>query len=204
MRIGIDFDNTIVCYDEVFCDVAKRWKLVDQNYQGNKHQLRDAIWASSEGDLAWQRLQGKVYGEFMPNAKLFTGCKDFLIFCHAHPEIQVYIVSHKSEYGHYDEKRINLRDAARQWLSDNGLLKLIPAENIFFETTREEKIARIHALHCTHFIDDLIEVLGSPLFPPTVQRFLFQPQVSNERYDGIKQYSNWIEIKNEFFPHHTT
>jgi hypothetical protein len=49
----------------------------------------------------------------------------------------------------------------------------IPRENVFFELTRAQKLARIAALKCAYFIDDLEEVLTDPDFPPGVARVLF-------------------------------
>jgi hypothetical protein len=43
---------------------------------------------------------------------------------------------------------------------------------VYFEGTRTEKIARIVALGCTHFIDDLEEVFDDPAFPSGVERLL--------------------------------
>ena len=40
MRIGIDFDNTIANYDEVFCKVAINNKLIKKDWSGNKQALR--------------------------------------------------------------------------------------------------------------------------------------------------------------------
>jgi hypothetical protein len=203
MRIGIDFDNTIICYDQVFCDLAKSWQLIDENYQGSKRELRDAIRMLPEGDLIWQRLQGKAYGEQIKNAEIFSGFKEFIAACNADPTIEIFIVSHKTEWGHFDEKRVSLRDAARQWLRDQGFfnqqIPFIPEQNVFFETTREDKIDRIKALRCTHFIDDLVEVLDSTLFPKEVERFLFQPEKNEPSQTSLKHYSNWIDIKNALF-----
>ena len=59
--------------------------------------------------------------------------------------------------------RVNLRQAALGWMTAQGFFGTsgfaVPAENVFFESTRAEKLARIAALGCTHFIDDLEEVL---------------------------------------------
>lgn len=85
MRIGIDFDNTIICYDEVFCHLAKSWGLINPDFKGTKQQLRDEI-RTTHDDITWQRLQGKAYGEFIGHAKLFDGFKAFLIQCHSQPE----------------------------------------------------------------------------------------------------------------------
>ena len=45
--------------------------------------------------------------------------------------------------------------------------------DVYFESTRAEKLKRIAALSLTHFIDDLEEVLTDPDFPPNVERILF-------------------------------
>jgi len=205
MRIGIDFDNTIICYDKVFCDLAKAWQLIDVNYQGPKQAVKAKIHALPDGDLVWQKLQGKAYGEFISGAEIFAGFKEFMATCNARPDVSVFIVSHKTEFGHFDEKRISLRDQSRLWLREQGFFDSgsvgIPEENVFFESTREEKIARINALQCTHFIDDLIEVLGSPIFPSEIERFLFQPGElsANQESKKIKSYSTWEEIKHDIF-----
>lgn len=197
MRIGVDFDNTIICYDEVFCHLAKMNKLVPPDYCGSKRDLRAVVQASAEGDLAWQRLQGKAYGEYLNIAQAFAGVKDFFAACQKN-NIEVFIVSHKTELGHHDEKKINLRDAARTWLKEQGFLTdfqpVMSNANLYFETTREAKIERIKALQCTHFIDDLIEVLHAPTFPPSVKRFLFQPDNTENN-----AYTNWVEITNAIF-----
>src|SRR5579862_6408195 len=125
MRIGIDFDNTIICYDHVFCDLAKAWGLVDNNYQDTKKELKDKIQALPEGDLVWQRLQGKTYGEFISGAQLFAGFKEFITLCNANKQIELFIVSHKTEFGHFDDKRISLRGAAREWLRKQGFFNSV-------------------------------------------------------------------------------
>ena len=44
---------------------------------------------------------------------------------------------------------------------------------VFFELTKEEKVKRIVQLGCTHYIDDLPEILE--MLPDTVQKILFAP-----------------------------
>ena len=46
-------------------------------------------------------------------------------------------------------------------------------EQTFFELTKEEKIARIVKLGCTHYIDDLPEILE--MLPNTITKILFDP-----------------------------
>jgi hypothetical protein len=58
----------------------------------------------------------------------------------------------------------------------------IPRQNVFFESSRPEKLARIAALHCTCFIDDLEEVLIDPGFPPGVKRVLFGTRAASPHF----------------------
>src|SRR3990167_11112672 len=202
MRIGIDFDNTIICYDQVFCQLAKAQQLVAADYRGSKRELRDLVRASVEGDIAWQRLQGKAYGEGITMAEMFAGFKEFIAACNQDEKVEIFIVSHKTELGHFDEKCINLRDAARQWLRTQGLfdkhIPFIKEEQVYFASNREEKIAKIRSLNCTHFIDDLPEVLFASTFPENVQRLLFQPEdtLNLSEHPQAVIYKNWADIKN--------
>ncbi len=176
MRIGIDFDNTIIGYDDVFLAAARDWGLIDAAFRGRKQAIRDAIRLLPDGELAWQRLQGHVYGQGVGGASMFDGVAGFMRRCRQE-RCQVLIVSHKTEYGHHDPNRVNLREAALGWMRTFGIIGdgefSIPVEQIFFENTRGDKLSRISALGCSHFIDDLEEVLTDPAFPMGVTRLLF-------------------------------
>jgi hypothetical protein len=204
LRIGIDFDNTIISYDQVFCTVAKLGGLISADFVGGKQAVRDRIRLLPDGELTWQRLQGQVYGKRISEAKLIPGVDAFLRRCRSEG-CSVSIVSHKTEYGHYDPERINLRGAARTWMRANGLVDgefgILPS-NVFFEGTRSEKLARIAALSCTHFIDDLEEVLVDPAFPPNVLRILF---AEGEKPNVVAPYAvcaTWRDIEDRIFARH--
>ena len=166
--IGIDFDNTLVTYDEVFRAEACARGLIDPDFAGTKQEIRDRIRLSPGGELAWQQLQGYVYGKGIVRARMFEGADGFLRRASAEGR-PVAVVSHKTEYGHYDQARVNLRESAREWMQERGFFAAngygIPAENVFFEGTRVEKLKRIASLGCNYFIDDLEEVLDDPDFP---------------------------------------
>ena len=120
LRIGIDFDNTIIAYDHVFCAVAKRCGLLDPEFFGGKQAVRDAIRLSPAGELGWQRLQGQVYGKGLADATVVAGFEDFLRRC-GRERCVVLVVSHKTEFGHFDPDRINLRTTALDWMAAKGL-----------------------------------------------------------------------------------
>src|SRR5262249_37526411 len=176
LRIGIDFDNTIITYDEVFLATARAWGLIDTDFTGHKQAIRDAIRLLPDGELSWQKLQGQIYGKGLAQATMFEGVDAFLRRCRV-GGVPVVIVSHKTEFGHHDPDRVNLREAARDWMTRHGFFDDsgfgIAPEAVHFETTRQGKLARIKELGVSHFIDDLEEVLSDPAFPQGVERILF-------------------------------
>lgn len=195
-RIGIDFDNTLIDYDQVFRAFARERGLVGPDFSGGKDELRRAVRALPEGEEAWQRLQGAVYGSGIGGAVMFEGVDTFLRRARAAGH-EVLIVSHKTEYGHFDPARVNLRQAALAWMRDKGFFSGdgfgLPIENVRFAATRSEKIEQIARLAFTHFIDDLPEVLDDAAFPPEVVRILFTNGARTEcnRPDA---FAHWRDI----------
>jgi hypothetical protein len=183
LRVGIDFDNTLAGYGKVFRAEAERLGLLPPGFAGDKTAVRDAL---AEED--WQRLQGQVYGRLMPRAELIAGAEAFLIRCRAEGA-RAFVVSHKTRYGHFDPARVDLREAARAWMRDQGFFDRlgVAPEDVFFEETREAKVARIATLGLDHFIDDLKEVLDHPAFPARPRRHWF--------------VGDWPAIEREIFGH---
>jgi hypothetical protein len=177
MRIGLDFDNTIIRYDEVFAAEAAARGLLPAGFGGGKQAVRDAIRQLADGESHWQRLQGHVYGAGIWGACLFPGVAQFFRQARV-AGVQVMIVSHKTEHGHFNA--VNLRSAALAWMRGQGFFDpdgfALGGEDVHFAGTRGEKLARIAALRCDVFVDDLPEVLGDPEFPDGVKRILFAGQ----------------------------
>ena len=201
MRIGIDFDNTIAGFDEAFNSIARKWGLVDQSFSGNKKQVRDAIRALPDGETHWMKLQGQIYGRYMPKAVPMPGVLDFLDTMLLEG-FEVLVVSHKTENGHFDPDQVNLHEAALNWMKKNGILERIQLENIFFELTREAKLARIASLGLVAFVDDLEEVFREPGFPPDVQGYLYHPGAGAP--DGpFDAYSDFASIVKKIVEGHS-
>jgi hypothetical protein len=202
LRLGIDFDNTLIAYDRVFLAQARARGLLPAQFRGNKQAVRDTIRLLPDGEVAWQRLQGHVYGQGIDAATLFPGVDRFLRRCRRAGHT-VFIVSHKGEYANYDPMRVNLRAAALDWMEARGFFDprkyAIARANVFFEGTRTEKLARIAALGCTHFIDDLVEVLTDRDFPPGVARVLFDPAPGG-RPAGLRACASWHDIAATLLP----
>ena len=171
--IGLDLDNTIICYRRLFAEVAVLSGLVAPGFAGGKHELRTAIRALPDGERCWTRLQAEVYGERIMRARMMPGALDFVRRAVA-ASLPVVIVSHKTLRPAADPDGVDLREAARGWLEHNGFIAAdaLSADAVYFEATRADKIARIRALGCTLFVDDLIEVFEDPAFPREVERLL--------------------------------
>ncbi len=194
LTIGVDFDNTIACYDTAFSAVARELGFIDLPTTLSKAQVKENILARSGGDLTWQKLQGQVYGKYIHLALLFPGFMEFLCRAKLNGH-SVFIISHKSEYGHFDNTEVNLRDAALGWMTGNGIIGTgafaLLNSNVFFESTRAAKISRILGLGCTHFIDDLQVILQDPLLPDNLEKILFDPHCSAEPQDRQNVAPSW-------------
>jgi len=195
MRIGIDFDNTIVCYDDAFYRAARDRGLIPADVTPTKGGVRD--WLRAEGrEPDWTALQGYIYGARMDLASPFPGVQDFMRAA-AKAGCAIDIVSHKTRHPYRGEK-YDLHKAALGWLEEQGFftdrsLRLDRA-HVHLELTKEGKLARIGALGCDSFIDDLPELLGEPEFPADTRRVLFDPNDAAPDDPSYARARSWREI----------
>ena len=193
--IGVDFDNTIVCYDDVFGRVAIERGLVPAAAASSKMAVRDHLRAIGQEDR-WTELQGIIYGPRMVDAPMFPGVAEFFARCHE-SAVPVAIVSHRSRFPYLGERH-DLHAAARDWLAQHGFHDParigLPADRVSFEETKEAKLARIAAVGCTTFIDDLPEILADPRFPAGVRRILFDPHGLHDAMPGIEAAASWADL----------
>jgi len=196
--IGIDFDNTIANYDEPMHQWAVGRGLVPPGLPKNKKLIRDAIRALNEdGESSWRALQAYSYGPGMAEARPMAGVKDFVGACKERG-IPVRIVSHKTEFANFGDPGVNLRKTALRWLEAQGFVDSarigVGRDQIFFESTREEKVARIRALGVTHFIDDLEETFLEKSFPNGVEQILFAPHGEDSGEGRWRTFQDWPAI----------
>jgi hypothetical protein len=200
--IGIDLDNTLACYDELFHFAAHQEGLIELSLPKNKERIRDTIRLLPGGESQWTRLQAIVYGPRMSAATTFAGCEDFLEHCAA-AGTRALIVSHKTRFATLDGRAVDLRESAIEWMRarkffDSDGCGLSP-HDVFFESTRADKIERIRALGCTHFIDDLAEVFAESSFPRNIAKLLFAPHGANTSGQDIEVFKTWRELNAFFF-----
>jgi len=192
MKIGIDFDNTIACYDGVFYQVALDQKLIPVDLDSSKSSVRNYLRSKNLED-EWTKLQGYVYGSRMDLAKTYNGIIQFVEFC-GENNIELVIVSHKSKHPYLGPK-YDLHSAAKSWLESIPTLNKV---DTYFELTLEKKLRRIALSNCDFFIDDLPELLNEPSFPEGVKKILFDPQGMHLESQGYRRFNSWHEIRDFF------
>lgn len=197
MKIGIDFDNTLVCYDQAYKALAAREGVMVPEASNAREVLKDIIMALPQGNVRWTQLQGELYGFFIKEAEPFPDAKTFLKKLKTQ-NVPFCIISHKSYYSAFG-KIYSFREAALSWLQENGFFEEdtigLNKEDCFWEHSQEDKINRITQEKCTHFIDDLPGVLSHNDFPEGVSRILFSPNTPVVIDGPFHQLKSWKEIE---------
>ena len=194
IKIGIDFDNTIAFYDEVFAKVAIKMKLINSGWKGTKTQLKKKI-IENKNLENWKKLQGQVYGKYMKKALVYKGFDHFFQLAQF-LNAKLFIVSHKTKYGHYDKKKINLRIEALKWLKKNKYYKNV---QIFFENSIDQKINTINSLNLNFFIDDLELILDNPKLKKNIKKILINQNTKRKINKKFLEFTNWFEISDYIF-----
>ena len=199
LRIGIDFDNTVVIYDDVFHRHASEMGHIDENLPVSKQAVRDAVRLLPNGENKWIELQALVYGLYIKEAQPAEGVMDFLARCKAHGST-ISIISHKTDYASKGPRH-NLRDAAWGWIEQHRIMEeySISPDLIFFLSTREEKLRKIEELGCSYFIDDLSEVVLDPGFPRSAKAILYSREDNRELPENVIQLGSWEKIGEHIF-----
>jgi len=195
MRIGVDFDNTIVCYDALFHKVALERGLIPSDLPVNKSDVRNYLRSVGNED-AWTEMQGYVYGARMAEAAPYPGAIEFFLAC-KRAGIRVSVISHKTRHPFIGEKH-DLHAAALNWLELNGFFDLnkigLSREDVVFELTKQGKLERIGQRGCEAFIDDLPEFLGEASFPQGADRWLFDPNNLYGEEARFKRALSWSHL----------
>jgi hypothetical protein len=197
MRIGIDFDNTIACYDGVFHTAALEKGLIPASLGRDKNSVRDHLNGSGRKD-DFTELQGYVYGTRMELVSPYRGFAEFVAAARGAGHT-LFVVSHKTKHPMLGPRH-DMHAAARGFLAARKLTGTaadqIESSNVFFELTKEEKVARAATLRCDVFIDDLPEILAMRGFPPGMRRILFDPenQFAGAVGDGVERLTSWAAI----------
>ena len=125
MRIGIDFDNTIACYDGVFHAAALERGLIPPELGRDKNSVRDHLNGTGRKD-EFTELQGHVYGARMDLVSLYPGFAEFVVAAHRTGH-DLFVVSHKTMHPILGPKH-DLHAAARGFLAARDLVGRAPEQ----------------------------------------------------------------------------
>lgn len=194
MLIGLDFDNTIVGYDALFHRLALERGLIGSEVPETKLAVRDHLRRNGR-EAAWTEMQGEAYGSRMGEATCYPGVVDF--FRRMRPLGHgLAIVSHRTRRP-FAGPAYDLHAAARSWIDRHlgaGAGDTAP-DAVYFEPTQAEKIARIAALGCDVFLDDLPEIFAAENFPRTTRACLFDPDAHHGAAPvGVARIGSWREF----------
>ena len=199
MKIGLDLDNTIIDYSNSFLFHAKKMRLISKDCLFKKKELKEFV-IKQNGENIWQKLQGIVYGKGLEQANLFPGAYRFLWRARQH-NYKIYIVSHKTLYGHYDQSKTNLREKANLFLKKNklaGLIKNNIIEEVFFCDNQNLKINKIKKLNLDIFVDDLTDIIAKLDFLTYQKKILFDP-LDEYKYNNYKRIKSFEQLSELIF-----
>ena len=192
-NIGIDFDNTLVNYDTSFYELALEKGLICSDLQKSKNAVRNSL-REQDKDNEFTLLQGEIYGPRILESKpAHSAIKTIKKIQEC--GFNVFIVSHKTRYP-YKGPKFDLHESARKWLDYYSFLSFdganIAEDKIFFNTSKIEKIDKVHNLKCDFFIDDLPEILD--LIMPDIKKILFNKSYPEfeSKYDFVSTDWNLI------------
>jgi len=197
MRIGVDFDNTIVCYDKAIMVLSKDLIDLPKEMPLTKLGLRDYMRATGR-QKEWTTFQGELYGPGMFYAQPFEGAIKTLRHL-SRKGHELFIISHRTIRPHQGPPH-DLHQYAKSWIEKHLKSRgLFCGENahVNFLDTREKKLNKISDIGCDVFIDDLPEVLCDPAFPADTMRVLFDPLLSHspdENSYHIREWEQMVEL----------
>jgi hypothetical protein len=193
--VGLDFDNTIVCYDRLFHRLARERGLLPDHVPATKGAVRDHLRSIGRED-DWTEMQGVGYGPRISDAEPFPRVREFLAGCKG-AGVRVVVVSHKTRHPYLGEK-YDLHAAAHTFLAAYGFYQTsdtgLSPDAVFLELTKQAKLDRIGSLGCDVFVDDLPEFLGEPSFPAKPRKVLFDPADANPDHPTYTRVKSWVEV----------
>ena len=153
LRIGLDLDGVIIDHGPHKLALAR-----ELGYDLEPWQVNSNVMGQFVPDDDRRAIKERLYGSLTPDAPPIEGALEHL----ASLPGELYIVS---------ARRIASVRYAQEWMMRHGLFEFIPAERIFFCTSKYEKRGHCERLGISIFIDDQIKVLRN--LPLTVRCVLF-------------------------------
>ncbi|PPR79038.1 MAG: hypothetical protein CFH01_00649 [Alphaproteobacteria bacterium MarineAlpha2_Bin1] len=198
MRIGLDFDNTIVDYNLLVHDIAVRKKLISKEFKKDKKDIKEYL-ISLKKDRDWREIQSLIYGNEIFKASLFNNFSAFIKESRKN-NFFLQIVSHKTEVSNLTKSGPKLRENAIEWMSKNNFFSNFNFKitDIHFESTKSKKIDKINSIGFDFFIDDLEEIFLNDKWSHKITPILFNKK-STGKDKKIILCNSWSKIYKFFF-----
>ncbi len=197
MRIGFDFDNTIIEYKDLFYKEALKHGFVKGKENPTKNTIRKHFVKLKKEEI-FTEIQGEVYGNSIHQGTISDELVSLMNKLHNEGH-KIFIVSHKTLHP-ISGSKYNLREAALSWLMKQSIFgenKPIKRKNIFFESTKEEKTKRVEQLKINIYVDDLVEILE--MLDKNILGLLYNPENKNLNWPKEKTIFKWeYEIISKF------
>jgi len=187
MIIGLDFDNTIVCYDKAIATLAEERFDLPDDLPRTKLAIRDYLRRLGR-EADWTRFQGELYGPGMIQAEPFENALDVLRELAA-LEHRLFVISHRTRFPYLGE-RYDLHSCAETWIRE----RIPPVfASVTFNESKADKIENIRRTSCSIFVDDLPEILSDPTFPNSTRPVLFAPNGAGSVWRG-ERITDWRDL----------
>ena len=197
IKLGLDFDNTLITYDEIFYKVALERNLINKDLAHQKNVIRDFLRKNNLEDQ-FTLLQAEVYGNRILEAEPAENLIENLLTLKQLKNIEFFIISHKTKKP-IKGPAYDMHKAAKNWLYKNNFFESeglnFKEENVFFEETKLSKIKRIQSISCTHYIDDLPEILD--LLGEDCIKILYNPfgyKIKNNNWINLSSWKNLLKV----------
>ena len=190
MRIGLDLDNTIAIYDNVFAKLGKTITKLPKDCKLTKKSIADFLRKNGREE-EWTKIQGLVYGPKMEDAVPAPFFLDAVKRFHK-SGFKCFVVSHRTKIPASGDN-FNLHNFANQWI-DNHCRQFLT--DVFFEETINKKIRRIQALELNIFIDDLEKILKK-LKQSNIKKVLYTDDTSSKNQFIVM--NDWKQIMDYVF-----
>ena len=115
--IGIDLDNTLAIYDDIFHRLAVSMGLIEPSFPSKKGIVEE-IFDKTRQKYKYTEMQAIAYGLEMHSAKPAQGAMRMLKLLRDKGH-RIILISHKTKYP-IAGGCINLREKATQWLKKEG------------------------------------------------------------------------------------
>lgn len=193
ISLGVDFDNTIVCYDGVFYRAAVDKGWIEPGGKAlTKDEVRDLLRAQGHEER-WIHLQGFVYGARMMDAAPYPGVLEFFGRS-VRDGLPIRIISHRTRRP-FRGPDYDLHASALAWLEHHGFFDParigLSRDHVHLELEKAAKLARVASSACTHFVDDLPELLAEPSFPASTRPVLFDPTGAHAAQTRFQRLTSW-------------